>query len=214
MSVPRLESVVTKIFHCSRYYIGDEGKTTRMTTHGNIGEFNRAKEDWVSYCERMQQYFMANDIALRNKVETELNRLKQEGIIEPIRFSEWAAPIVLVVKRDGSIRICGDYKVTINKAAKVDSYPLPHIEDLFATLGKGKTYTKLDLAHAYQQIELDDKSKELATINTQKGLYRYCRLPFGVSSAPAIFQRTIEDILHSIPNVAVYIDDILVTGSS
>ena len=182
-----------------------------MTTHGNIGEFNRAKEDWVSYCERMQEYFMANDIALRNKVETELNRLKQEGIIEPIRFSEWAAPIVPVVKRDGSIRICGDYKVTINKAAKVDSYPLPRIEDLFATLGKGKTYTKLD-----QQIELDDKSKELATINTQKGLYRYCRLPFGVSSAPTIFQRTIEGILHSIPNVAVYmyIDDILVTGSS
>ena len=51
--------------------------------------------------------------------------------------------IVPVVKRDGSIRICGDYKVTINKAAKVDSYPLPRIEDLFATLGKGKTYTKI-----------------------------------------------------------------------
>ena len=74
------------------------------------------------------------------------------------------------MKRDGSIRISGDYKVTNNKAAKVDSYPLPRIEDLFSTLGKGKTYTKLDLAHAYQQIELDDKSKELATINTQKGL--------------------------------------------
>ena len=117
------------------------------------------------------------------------------------------------MKRDGSIRISGDYKVTNNKAAKVDSYPLPRIEDLFSTLGKEKTYTKLDLAHAYQQIELDDKSKELATINTQKGLYRYCRLPFGVSSAPAIFQRTIEGILHSIPNVAVYID-ILVTGLS
>ena len=85
---------------------------------------------------------------------------------------------------------------------------------MFGALGKGKTYTKLDLAHAYQQIELDDKSKELATINTQKGLYRYCRLPFGVSSAPAIFQRTIEGILHGIPSVAVYIDDILVTGSS
>ena len=81
-------------------------------------------------------------------------------------------------------------------------------------LGKGKTYTKLDLAHAYQQIELDEKSKELATINKQKGLYRYWRLPFSVSSPPAIFQRTIKGILYSIPNVAVYIDDILVTGSS
>ena len=105
--------------------------------------------------------------ALRSKVEAELDRLEQEGIIKPVQFAEWAAPIVPVVKKDGSIRICGDYKVTINKAAKVDSYPLPRIEDLFATLGRGKTYTKLDQAHAYQQIELDDKSKELATVNTQ-----------------------------------------------
>ena len=88
------------------------------------------------------------------------------------------------------------------------------LKDLLAMLGKGKTYTKLDLAHAYQQIELDEKSKELATINKQKGLYRYWRLPFSVSSPPAIFQRTIKGILYSIPNVAVYIDDILVTGSS
>ena len=61
LSVPRLESVVAKIFQDTTF--GDKGGIPRMTTHGNIGEFNRAKEDWVSYCERMQQYFMANDIA-------------------------------------------------------------------------------------------------------------------------------------------------------
>ena len=77
--------------------------------------------------------------------------------------------------------------MTINRAFKLDTYPLPWIEDLFATLGNGKSYIKLDLAHAYQQIELDERSKELATINTNKGLYRYCRL---VASSPAISQHT------------------------
>lgn len=64
-------------------------------------------------------------------------------------MSEWAAPIVPVLKPDGTIRICGDYKVTVNKAAKPDVYPLPRVKDLFAILAGDKTFTKLDLAHAY-----------------------------------------------------------------
>ena len=62
---------------------------------------------------------------LRGKVEHELDRLERDGIIQPMEVSEWAAPIVPVVKTDGSIRICGDYKVTVNQAAKLDTYPLP-----------------------------------------------------------------------------------------
>ena len=152
--------------------------------------------------------------ALRGKVEQELERLERTGIIEPVQFSEWAAPIVPVVKGDGSVRICGDYKVTVNQAAKIDTYPLPRIDDLLALLGLGKSFTKLDLAHAYLQIPLDEESKQYAVINTQKGLYKYNRLPFGVSSAPSIFQRTMEGILRGIPKVCVYIDDILVTGET
>ena len=150
--------------------------------------------------------------ALREKVDQELSRLEAEGIIERVEFAEWAAPIVPVVKKDGSVRICGDYKVTVNSAARLDTYPLPRIEDLFASLSGGKSFTKLDLAHAYQQVSLDDESKKFVVINTQKGLYRYNRLPFGVSLAPAIFQRTMENILQGLPHVCIYIDDILVTG--
>ena len=76
--------------------------------------------------------------AVRARVEAELERLESEGIIEPVTTSEWAAPIVPVVKRDGTIRVCGDYKLTANKAALVDSYPLPRVEDLFASLAGGR----------------------------------------------------------------------------
>ena len=115
------------------------------------------------------------------------------------------------MKKDGSFWICGDYKCIVNSAAIVDCYPL---QDIFASLSGGKTFTKLDLAHAYNQIELDDEAKHLATINTSKGLYRYNRLPFGVASALAIFQRTMESILQGIPRVSVYLNDILITGKT
>ena len=141
----------------------------------------------------------------------ELERLEKAGAIEPVHFSDWAAPIVPVMKRDGSIRVCGDYKVTVNQAARLDTYLLPRID---ARLAGGEVFSKLDLAHAYQQIALDEASKKLVVINTQKGLYRYNRLPLGVSSAPAIFQRTIEGILRGISHVCVYLDDILVTGKT
>ena len=152
--------------------------------------------------------------AVREKVEKELERLEKLGVIEAIQFSEWAAPVVPVVKGDGSIRLCGDYKLTVNRVANLECYPLPRIDDLLASLGKGKMFSKLDLANAYLQLALEDESKKYVTITTHKGLYRYNRLPFGVASAPAIFQRTMENLLRDISNVVVYLDDILVSGST
>ena len=131
--------------------------------------------------------------------------------MEP-HLHDWAAPIVPVVKRDGNIRVCGDYKLTVNAVSKTDPYPLPRIEDIFASLSGGKLFTKLDLAHAYQQIPLTEDSKRYTTVNTHKGLFQYNRLPFGVASAPAIFQRTMDSLLQGLPQVCVYLDDILITG--
>ena len=151
--------------------------------------------------------------AIKEAIEQELERLEADGIIEKVPHSEWAAPIVAVPKKDGKFRICGDYKVTVNQALEIDQYPLPKPEDLFATLAGGKKFTKLDLSQAYQQLVLEDDSRKYLTINTHRGLYCYTRLPFGVASAPAMFQQVMDTILQGIPNVICYIDDILVTGS-
>jgi hypothetical protein len=91
---------------------------------------------------------------------------------------------------------------------------MPRVEDLYAKLSGGQKFTKLDLKHAYLQIELEEDSKKYVTINTPKGLFRYNRLPFGVSSAPAIFQRIMDTILSGIPFVVSRMDDILISGEN
>ena len=132
--------------------------------------------------------------ALRSAVETELDCLEELGIVEIVSHSDWATPIVPVVKGDGKVRICGDYKVTVNPCLDVDQHPLPKPEELFATLSAGQQFSKMDLSQAYLQLELDEESKNLVTLNTHKGLYRFTRLPFGVASASAIFQRLMESV--------------------
>ena len=131
-------------------------------------------------------------------VEQELNRLEFEGTLEPVQFSEWAAPIVPVLKKDKqSIHICGNFRRTVNPVSKLDRYPIPKVEDLFANLSGDRTFTKIDLSQAYQQIPLEEESQKYVVINTHKGLFKYTRLPFSVSSAPGIFQRVMEGLLRN-----------------
>ena len=94
----------------------------------------------------------------------------------------------------------------------MDQHPLPRPEELFATLANGKAFTKTDLSQAYQQMQLEESSVQYLTINTPMGLYQYTWLPFGVTSAPAIFQRTMDMILQGLDGVICYIDNILVTA--
>ena len=117
-----------------------------------------------------------------------------------------------MLKSEGSLRICGDYKQTINQVAILDKYPLPKVDDLLASLAGGESFPKLDLAHAYQQLILDEGSSKLVTVNTRRGLFRYMRLPFGISAASTFIQCNVESLLQGNPKVCVYIDNVLVTG--
>lgn len=142
--------------------------------------------------------------AMQPLVDAELECLEKTIILKPVHFADWAVPIVPVRKPDKkSVRICRDFKQTVNRASKLDKYPIPTIEDLFAKLIGGKKYTKLDLSQAYQRMELDEDSRRYVVINTFRGLFEYTRLPFGVSSAPGIFQRVMESLLKGIPPTSI-----------
>lgn len=152
--------------------------------------------------------------AIREPVEHELGNLQKEGVLVPVTRSDWATPLVAVHKPDGTVRLCGDYKLTVNPCVKTDHYPLPAVEDLFTTLAGGKVFTVLDLSTAYQQIEVHPDSRPLLTINSHMGLFQYVRMPYGISSAPAVFQAIMNELLKGLPGVVCYLDDVLITGAS
>ena len=111
--------------------------------------------------------------SLKDLVDEELDRLVTEGTLEPVQFSDWASLFVPVLKADkSSVRVCGDFKQTINPVSKLDRYPIPKIQDLFSKLAGGKSFKKIELSQAYQQLLLDDESKQYVVISTQKGLFR------------------------------------------
>ncbi|XP_049524041.1 uncharacterized protein K02A2.6-like [Dermacentor silvarum] len=205
--------------------------------------FTGAGHEWEEYVEVLEQHFIANSVpvdkqrvkakirvpedvkprffrprpvpfALQDMVAQELQRLQREGILRPVQTAEWAAPLVPVLKKDGKIQLCGDLKVTVNRAADIGTYPVPRVAEIWAHLAEGAMFSKLDLRDAYQQVELDEESKKLVTINTQQALFQYNRLPFGVASAPAIFQREMECLLRGCRRTVVCFDDILVSGVS
>lgn len=141
------------------------------------------------------------------KVEEELDFLQREGVLEKVDSSEYATPIVPVIKANGKIRICGAFNCTLNPNLVVDEHPLPTIEALFVSMAGGDKFTKLDLQQAYLQMEVQPEHRKYLTLSTPKGLYRSTRLMYGIASAPAIWQRTIENILKDIPGVSVFLDE-------
>ncbi|CAH2085393.1 unnamed protein product [Euphydryas editha] len=149
--------------------------------------------------------------ALRAPVERALDQMVSDGILTPVEHSDWATPIVPVLKKDGDIRICADYKLTLNKVLEVDRYPLPKVEDLLARLHGGQRFSKIDLSQAYAQFVLDE-SRKYTVINTHKGLFMYNRLVYGLASSPGIFQRRLEQLFSDLPYVGVFLDDVIITG--
>ncbi|XP_055681836.1 uncharacterized protein K02A2.6-like [Lutzomyia longipalpis] len=147
-------------------------------------------------------------------VDEELQRLQSSGIITPVEYSPWAAPIVVARKSNGTIRICGDYSSGLNESIEMNNYPIPDPDSLFSRLSNKSVFSHIDLSDAYLQVPMDIESSNLLTIHTPRGLFRFNRLPPGIKSAPGIFQEVVERMLQGIPDVICYFDDICVASSS
>ena len=153
--------------------------------------------------------------AYRAFVNKEPDRLVDQGILTPVLFADWAAPIVPVLKSDKqSVRICGDFKRTVNQASKVDKYPIPKIKDLFTSLAGSKAFTTLDMSQAYQQLLLDEPNKKLVVINAPRGFFHIIDLHLE-SPLPLVYSRGSWTVCcRAFLVLIVYLDDILVTGPS
>lgn len=152
--------------------------------------------------------------ALRTAVCEELDKLQEQGVLEAAQASAWATPVVVVRKKDGSLRLCGDYRSTVNTCIQSSAYPLPTTTEPLATLSGGKIFSKIDLSQANQQLRVDDETAEILTITTIKVLFRVKRLPFGVSLSPLIFQQFMDSLFLDLDGIITYLDDILITGAT
>jgi len=106
-----------------------------------------------------------------------------------VNYSEWATPIVPILKTVGTVRISGDSKITINPVLEGTEYPLPKIEHFYANISGSKHFSKIDLKDAYQQKVIKESDRKYTIINTRKGLFSYTRNPFGIKSSAEEFQK-------------------------
>ena len=136
--------------------------------------------------------------------------MEKEGIISK-SLSLWALPIVIVAKKNESLRYCIDYR-KLNKIIKTDAHPLPRIDDLLEQFREAKWFTTFDLASRYWQVEMNEEDIEKTAFITQFGLFQFNVMPFGLKNAPALFQRMMNHILQEYLDdlVAVYLDDIII----
>ncbi|UYV76723.1 K02A2.6-like, partial [Cordylochernes scorpioides] len=170
----------------------------------------------VNMCDVNPIFHKARPVpfAIRPAVTEALDKMVAKGYLCEVASSKWATPVVVVPKKNKEIRICCDFKVTLNKYLDTAAYPLPTQQDLFSTLAKGKYFSKLDLRNAYLQLEVDPGTRPLLTINTHKGLFRFKRMPFGLANAPSYFQSVMDRVLSGIGGVICYIDDVLIATAS
>ena len=139
--------------------------------------------------------------------------MENDGVIEQ-STSEWAFPIVLVKKKDGTMRMCVDYR-RLNEHSRTDAYSMPRVDDLIDRLGKSKYITTLDLARGYWQVPMAEESQPLTAFVTPFGLYQFRVMPFGLNGAPATFQRLMDQVIRGLHEFsAAYLDDLITFSST
>lgn len=149
--------------------------------------------------------------ALRDAYAAEIEKKIASGFYKRVDYSEWASTTHVVSKKDGKIRITGNYKPTVNPRIVVDEHPIPKPEHIFNKMNAVKLFCHLDITDAYSHLQIDDELAHALTLNTPThGLIRPTRAVYGAANIPAIWQRSMESVLQDIPNVCNFFDDILI----
>lgn len=199
-----------------------DGSTTNKSTENLKGNFQDVFQEGIGKAPGTVSIQLKDSVvpvfrkarsvpySLREKVEAEIKKWLQEGIIVPVEHSQWATPIVPVIQNKENIRICGDYACTVNPHLKISTYPIPNGQELLASAAQGKIFAKLDIRKAYLCLQLDENSSHILTLNTHLGLFRPTRLMFGVASAPALWTKFIDTVTQNLEGLCVYFDDLLV----
>ena len=145
-------------------------------------------------------------------IDQQVEEMRKSGIIEPAA-SPWAYNVVLAKKKDGSLRLCVDYR-NLNAVMYQDTYPLPHIDTCLNTLQGATWFSTLDLRFGYYNIPIREVDKDKTAFITRRGSWRYNVMPFGLTCAPSVFQRLMDLVLCGLTFEAcmVYLDDIIIFG--
>lgn len=161
-----------------------------------------------------QRYYPVSPV-VQKQINEELQKLLDEDIVEP-STSGWSSPIILVPKKEGGYRFCVDFR-KLNKVTKKDAYPLPYVSAILDRLKTTRYLSSLDIKSAYYQIKLKPSSREYTAFTVPgRGLFQFKRLCFGLTNAPACWQRLIDRVLGSDleENIFVYLDDIIIISDT
>jgi hypothetical protein len=157
-----------------------------------------------------QRYYPVSPY-VQKLIDDEVEKMLALGVIEPSR-SAWSSPVVMVKKPNGAYRFCIDFR-KINQVSKRDAYPLPYVNSILTRLHNARYFSSIDVKSAYWQIPLSEASKEITAFTVPgKGLFQFTRMPFGLHTAPATWQRFVDTVIGADlePLVFVYLDDVIV----
>ena len=187
-----------------------------MWKKGRLGEIN-ATEHRITLkpgTKPIRQQPYRQGLKRRQQTEAAVKQMLEAGVIEPAN-TEWASPVVLAPKHDGTQRFCVDYR-KLNMATIPDAYPLPRADDFLDSLGDACIFTTLDCNSGYWQVPVAEGERDKTAFITHMGLFRYLRMPFGLRNAPASFQRALDIILCGVrwQTCLIYLDDVIVFGKT
>lgn len=180
-----------------------------------LGQTSVVKHEIKTSGPPIKSHYRRVPTGLRDEAILEEERMKDLGVIEPSE-SPWAAPVVLVRKKDGTLRYCIDYR-KLNQVTQKDSYPLPNIQDCLDSLDGAKFFSSMDLSSGYWQVQMSEDAKDKTSFyGAGGGLWRFTVMPFGLCNAPATFERLMERVLGQLQwqICLCYLDDILIFSRS